>query len=1317
MAKIKGGELSFTISDDGTLKLVEQKAKKTAGAMNKVGQTAHSADRSLKGAANASSGASKNFSKLSQGITGGLVPAYATLAANLFAVDALFRFLKTSADYRVLTQGQLAFAAATGVAYKSLAHDLQAATRNMINFKDAAQAGAIGRAAGLSAGQLTELSEAAFTVSMALGRDVTDSFNRLVRGVTKAEPELLDELGIVLRLEEATTKYAASLGLNKNQLSIYQKSQAVVNEVLDQAERKFGKINAIMEPQANSIAQLGVAFEKTIDSIRPFISMLVEPVADFFTNNITAAAIAMGLFATTIISSVIPSHHDLLITQAKQTAAHDEQLERLRTKTDALQAARQKLAKTPIAQEKFMKRMGKDGLDASKLGGASGEALKTGQALTNKQIGVIKSQVTRSVGAFSGMTEQMKAKYTAMLTDMQGKTSVAQQKILLSFEGIKNGVQIKTTQMQIHWQRAMGVMAKATRTVTMALTGIMSFLSYIGIAVLLFQAGKAAYDKFFGPDQGDVDDFNKRIDESTSSLETLNKELQKMGDVVQRGLLEDALERIQHLSEAVSSASIDKVVSNFQLLENNKGLDPDKFEEMGDELLKTFDNLGRLDSRFQEFADSLRYTKTLTEGQVEELEKLTTAINTQGAAVKQLREVEGELIKEQNRLVQSLPKVPYQNLLTLLQSQAKAYKEVGEEGKAGFELASANLEYYIKIQERAIALQMLDLKMKKEAITIALGGAGSNAEQLKHAQELLKLKNQEHAIDELQLKIQSAKLDKDSVVLRGLQQQLELAKETLEVQKMQVTMAGLMADNFFSTYNKIFTDLYTDFGAGIGKAIRGEDGAFDALGKNLKNTLSDTIGDALAKQFLDDVIPDFLKPKDVAEEINKAGTYHANLVKEKIVEGGLEHSYAIARVANGMTGALEQLQIRQNNAQIGVANKEISIAQDLRGKKNAKIDILRRKDEKSKIPAFIKSNAGQKELTEYAIDNAKDKTADAIRSHLASIERVNRSTAELQARVRSGESGNTKLFSHNGLNYGGNKTINEVLTSNKTFLEGQSGYLQEKVNKFEDDFSTSLVTSVISVQKEIDNLDKEIDGLNTTIGIKGEEITQLQNVNQQRVDKIDDGSYNKLTDGDTLFDDNYGKVGNGEDGTAKEVKGLFGDEFSENLNQFGGTIGLLSAVAGKDEATAKVMTIVAKLQMANALMQRVNLMMEQKGKGIGAMFSAFIGGGGARQGGIMSKHGRSYSDGGVASGPSSGYPAVLHGREAVIPLPNGRSIPVDMGKGGGGTNNVSINVNMAEGTTETVSDREEAKALGIAINQAVYQVLEKEQRQGGLLGA
>jgi hypothetical protein len=37
-----------------------------------------------------------------------------------------------------------------------------------------------------------------------------------------------------------------------------------------------------------------------------------------------------------------------------------------------------------------------------------------------------------------------------------------------------------------------------------------------------------------------------------------------------------------------------------------------------------------------------------------------------------------------------------------------------------------------------------------------------------------------------------------------------------------------------------------------------------------------------------------------------------------------------------------------------------------------------------------------------------------------------------------------------------------------------------------------------------------------------------------------------------------------------------------------------------------------------------------------------------------------YQYGGIASGPESGYQAMLHGTEAVIPLPNGKTIPVEM---------------------------------------------------------
>jgi len=197
--------IDIEVDDNGTTKKVAVEAKKARAALEGTAKGAASSDRATKGAAKASSSATKNFSKMSQGISGGLVPAYATLAAQLFAISAAFQFLKRAGDLKSLMNGQVAFAATTGIAMRTLTDDIIAATDAQINFEDAASATAIGVASGLNADQLTRLGKAARDTSLVLGRDLTDSFNRLIRGVTKAEPELLDELGIILRLENATT--------------------------------------------------------------------------------------------------------------------------------------------------------------------------------------------------------------------------------------------------------------------------------------------------------------------------------------------------------------------------------------------------------------------------------------------------------------------------------------------------------------------------------------------------------------------------------------------------------------------------------------------------------------------------------------------------------------------------------------------------------------------------------------------------------------------------------------------------------------------------------------------------------------------------------------------------------------------------------------------------------------------------------------------------------------------------------------------------------------------------------------------------------
>ena len=45
------------------------------------------------------------------------------------------------------------------------------------------------------------------------------------------------------------------------------------------------------------------------------------------------------------------------------------------------------------------------------------------------------------------------------------------------------------------------------------------------------------------------------------------------------------------------------------------------------------------------------------------------------------------------------------------------------------------------------------------------------------------------------------------------------------------------------------------------------------------------------------------------------------------------------------------------------------------------------------------------------------------------------------------------------------------------------------------------------------------------------------------------------------------------------------------------------------------------------------------------------GGRGGRYGGVFGKKG--YNMGGIADGPTSGYNVIMHGREAIVPLPDG----------------------------------------------------------------
>jgi len=107
----------------------------------------------------------------------------------------------------------------------------------------------------------------------------------------------------------------------------------------------------------------------------------------------------------------------------------------------------------------------------------------------------------------------------------------------------------------------------------------------------------------------------------------------------------------------------------------------------------------------------------------------------------------------------------------------------------------------------------------------------------------------------------------------------------------------------------------------------------------------------------------------------------------------------------------------------------------------------------------------------------------------------------------------------------------------------------------------------------------------------------------------------------------------------------------------------------------------------------------------------------ARYGGVFSNGRRGYGMGGIANGPQAGYTATLHGTEAVVPLPNNKSIPVDM-KGGGQNNNVTVNVaidGQGNARQDAQADSNEGANLGSAIAAAVQKELQNQKRAGGIL--
>jgi len=259
--------------------------QKTAGAMGKVGVAANKTKRNLEGAAQRSGSAGKDFARMSQGM-GGLVQAYATVAANVFALSSAFLVLRRAADLSSMTKSAEDFSNRFGVSVTRITRQMQVASGGALSFAEALPTINKAISAGIGVEQMEQLTIAATKAAQTFGGSATEALSRFISAAQRGRVEIIQTLGIVIKTEQAYKDYAATVGKTALELTALDRQQAILNATIKESQSIFDQVN--IDP--NPFQQLLVTLTDLKDTVLTTITDAITPMVNAFNQSKFAAA-------------------------------------------------------------------------------------------------------------------------------------------------------------------------------------------------------------------------------------------------------------------------------------------------------------------------------------------------------------------------------------------------------------------------------------------------------------------------------------------------------------------------------------------------------------------------------------------------------------------------------------------------------------------------------------------------------------------------------------------------------------------------------------------------------------------------------------------------------------------------------------------------------------------------------------------------------------------------------------------------------------------------------------------------------------------
>lgn len=1233
-------KVSILVSDDGTMRLTEKSAKKLGTSMDRVGKSAATADRSLKGAAQASSNTTKNFSKMAQGITGGLVPAYATFAANVFAITAVFQAFRVAADVTNLIEGQKTLGGVTGVAYGTITKNVREATEGMLGFKEAASATAIGISAGLSASQLERLAEAAKTSSAALGRDLTDSFNRLVRGVTKAEPELLDELGIVLRLEDATQKYADALGITGRKLTTFEKQQAVANEVLTQAEQKYGKIAEIIDPAGQAINRLGASFDQLLIPLQRGVTQGLAPFFDFLSDNLALFGTVLTAAGLSIVKAFTPG-----IPAIKNIAT-------------AAETAREALVGIAIEQSETGRKI-----------------LETGK-INADQLRTLEKAARSKTSTVIDLNQMESKEIIRNIRIVQAQERLAQAEREV---GIKRLV-AKTTAGYSLMTAAHGAFVGAALFGFRLIALAASALPYVALIGLLVAGGKALYN-FFNPIPEEIKKANDAAKSLSSTLDSLNNDLDNIINI--RSKINQTLTDIAvGNANALQSADIVSKLVNLQELER---ADPSKKREAYEKLKTTFEKLVRIVPELRSFNKEL---ENISKGKVSDsfirsFAEVQNRVIETGAALKRWPDTMKTVNDEFKKLfsVREDPFVKFgSGLEAAIMQGSLSMASLGSATKA----QKTELEQLKK--ELGKPPEITTRREKRVESSGFLGLVKKVTYEQVETEEAKQFRTRKERIDFLTKQVEGEAKEREKIAKTVkrygllLQASTRIVKVNKDLAQQTANIEVEIAKNktLGITFDQKLTNLSLDRDALKASELKKQQELNSAteFAAQIANNLSDFEEGALeaALKKLDQTAAELIILEAINKLKGKQITQNEELIRQQ--RGLLSFTKAEADAALRVA----QANRTKNEIQAKYYGFERARLEQVADGIILEERLAEAKSKLAKAEQVLKNaTSGRVEVSEAAIQQAQ-----------ISKDQANSQIADINSEI--------KIY----------KARNDIFLNNIT---SETQLLQAQIKRM----------SLNPVQQAYYDLELQAkkEGIVLTDRIKSQlmEEAKAQTALKETIEAkraVMDSFTSSLQEGISGIIQGTMSMKQAFASMAKSVLQSLAQVLAKMIaiKIIQSTIGFFSG--GSSAAASSSSNIsVPQGQFTQGLQAGGNTGLF--GTNLNIMGSPP----GGRNGGVFSNGSKmgGYSSGGIAKGSTSGYPAILHGTEAVVPLPDGKSIPVSM-EGSGNTNNVTVNVSMdnqGNSQTQAQSDGQQGANIGKLIAGVVQEELQRQKRPGGIL--